>query len=326
VLFRSLIVAGSPLKETLPGWNRCEFGQPLLWLMLLLYCSLLAPAARAEHQTVLRGIVNAPGFQVALLQIQHTLPSTRSNAPPTVIATSRRVRAGETFQDATIKGANFQFEVLELDLAKETVKTREDGQAHVYTLPVPERPAGATGWLHLKDAAFNDVIDLYSEIEKRVVLVHPSVERGTVSLASAWTGQSASRSEASAALANYLGGLGISPVPDGSKFLRLVPTKMSLQTNVGFKDLPTASTNVVTLMLVNSDPVRMYASISGRRLTGNPYGAGQVAYLNVNQALSTAELLYALETLMGWNGTRVVLGDDNTFSLVPAGRARAGGG
>jgi hypothetical protein len=86
----------------------------------LLCCLLGGPSALAEHQTYLRAIVNVPGFQVALLEIDYILEKP-SHAPPVVIKTSRLVPAGDHFEDQTIKGAYFRFEVLEADLAKETV-------------------------------------------------------------------------------------------------------------------------------------------------------------------------------------------------------------
>jgi hypothetical protein len=42
---------------------------------------------------------------------------------------------------------------------------------------------------------------------------------------------------------------------------------------------------------------------------------GSVPYLNVRQALSKPEVLYVLETLLRWNDARIVLGDDNTFTI-----------
>ena len=61
--------------------------------------------------------------------------------------------------------------------------------------------------------------------------------------------------------------------------------------------------------------IQLYAQTSGRRCVGNEQVYGLVPYLNVSQNLSKAELLYALETLCRWNDARIVLGDDNTFSI-----------
>ena len=70
----------------------------------LLLCSLLLGSfAHAEHETFLRGMVNVPGLQAALLEIHHTLVKP-TNAPPVIITTSRLVRPSEEFEDQTIKG------------------------------------------------------------------------------------------------------------------------------------------------------------------------------------------------------------------------------
>ena len=128
--------------------------------IILILCSLLPGAsARAEHRTYLRGIVNVPDLQVALFEIQHTLVK-RSNAPPVITTTSQLVRAREQFEDKMIKGGHFQFEVLEIDFPRQTVKTREAGEEHTYSLSEGSPPPKTRSWLHLQNAAFKDVIDL----------------------------------------------------------------------------------------------------------------------------------------------------------------------
>ncbi len=91
---------------------------------LVVGCLLASPSALAEHQTRLRAIANVPGLEGALLETDHTLAK-RGNTPPLVIKTSRLVRGGEQFEDETIKGAHFKFEILAVDLVKEIVRTRE---------------------------------------------------------------------------------------------------------------------------------------------------------------------------------------------------------
>jgi len=114
-------------------------------ILLGLCCLVPNSVVPAEHQTHLRGIVNVPGLQFALLEIHYTLGKP-GDAQPTIITNSWRVGTGQQFEDATIKGGHFQFEVLELDLAQETLRTREAGEEHRYSLPAPNRPATAKGW------------------------------------------------------------------------------------------------------------------------------------------------------------------------------------
>jgi len=128
--------------------------------LILMVCLQCSASAIAEHQTHLRAIVNVPGLQVAVLETDHDLG--KGSARPTVITNTRWVSAGDQFEDDTIKGHHFQFEIIEADLARETIKTREAGQEHTYSFPAPNRPATAKGWLHFENTRFTDVLDVYS--------------------------------------------------------------------------------------------------------------------------------------------------------------------
>jgi hypothetical protein len=285
---------------------------------ILVLCSLLLEfSARAEHQTHLRGIVKVPGLQAALFEIQHTLLK-RSNAAPVITTTSRLVRAGQQFEDETIKGGHFQFEVAEIDFPRQTVKTREAGEEQTYSLSGGSRPPLAGTWLHLQNAAFKDVIDLYSQLAGRTVLLHPAVDRASVSLEAEWPKQVPEKAEITDVFTKCFNQRGASVILDGEKFLQLVPSNMSQTASPRSNELPagvpeSGATYFENLELVTV--VQLYAQTSGRRCVGNEQVYGLVPYLNVSQNLSKVELLYALETLCCWNDARIVLGDDNTFSI-----------
>ena len=181
-------------------------------------------------------MVNVPGLQVALLEIQHTLVK-RTNAPPVVNTTSRVVRAGQQFEDDTIKGAHFQFDVLEIDFPRQSVTTREGGEEHIYRLSEGSRPSKAGNWLHLQNAAYKDVIDLYSQLAGRTVLLHPAVDRASVSLEAEWTNQVPERADVTHVFEEYFKERGASAILDGDKFLLLVPSNMRQAASPRSKDL-----------------------------------------------------------------------------------------
>src|SRR5204863_455801 len=79
-----------------------------------------------------------PELRAALVEVEHSLRS-GSNTPPHIISTTRLVKAGESFEDQTIKGAHVQFEILEIDIKSETVKLREDGKAVVCYFEAPDK-------------------------------------------------------------------------------------------------------------------------------------------------------------------------------------------
>jgi hypothetical protein len=288
-------------------------------IILILCCLLVGFTASAEHRTYLRGIVNVPGFQAALLEIQHTLV-TRSNSPPVIVPTSRLVRGREQFEDDTIKGGHFEFEVLECDFARQTVKTREAGEEHAYSLTGAALPSEARNWLYLQKAAFNDVLDIYSELAGRIILFHPAVDRAPVSVEAVWTNQVPEREEITDVFKKYFNERGASAILDGRKFLQLVPSNMSQAGSPNSKDLPAGAAGIGGIMASGpvENLVNVYAGLSGRRRVGSERIAGSIPYLHVRQSLSQPEVLYVLETFLGWNEARIVFGDDNTFSIVPA--------
>jgi hypothetical protein len=306
-------------KSPLPLRTRSNTMKRIYQAFLLCCGFILSSSALAEHQTYLRGILNVPGFQAALLEIHHTLVKP-TNAPPVIITTSRLAREREQFEDETIYGGHFQFEVVEIDLTKETVKTREAGEEHIYTLPATDHPANASRWVHLQDAAFNDVIDLYSDLEKRVLLLHPAIDRAAVSLQVVWTNQTPATAEATHALLKYLNQRGISVVVDGSKFLQVIPSDISAKALPQSGELPEASHEIERMTLETNDAgdlARLYSDYSGRQRTGIVPTYRTVLYLKSAQPLSKPEVLYAVETLLGWYDAKIILGDDNTFKLEP---------
>lgn len=292
--------------------------------LLILFCLLLRFSVLAEHRTYLRGIVNVAGLQVALIEIEHTITlAKRTNPPPTIITTSHLVRAGQMFEDATIKGAHFQFEVLEVDFPKATIKTREAGDEHIYSLPGPNPSATAKSHIDLQNAAFNDFIDLYSMLEKRVLLQHPAIVRAPVSLVAVWTNRVPEIAEVTEAFAKYLKQRGIIVVVDGTKFLQLVPNALNLAASPRSKNLPAEAAEDGAVTIIGMEAGKLaewYSACSGRRRIGNEQVLGRVPYLRANQPLSKPELLYVLETFLNWNDARIIFGGDNTFRIVPAPR------
>ncbi len=288
----------------------------------ILCCLLLGSSALAEHQTYLRGIVNVPGLQAALFEIQHTLVK-RSNAPPVITTTSQLVGVRQQIEDKTIKGEHFQFEVSEIDFPRQTVKTREAGEEHTYSLSPASRPALAGNWLQLQNAAFKDVLDLYSRLAGRTVLLHPAVDRASGSLEAQWPNQVPERAQITDVFTKYFNQRGASAILDGEKFLQLVPTDMSQAASPRSKELPAGAPEIGAMHLENVESatlVQMYAETSGRGRIGSEPVIGLVPYLNVSQPLSKPEVLYVLETFLGWNHARIVLGDSNTFSIERAPR------
>ena len=206
----------------------------------------------------------------------------------------------------------------EIDFHRETVQTREGGEEHTYILSHGSHSAKAGNWIRLQNAAFKDVIDLYSQLGGRTVLLHPAVERGAVSLQAEWTNHVPEKAEITFAFEEYFKQRGSSIILDGERFVQLVPSSRSQTASPRSRGLPAGEPVFHGPYLENvglDDVVRMYASASGRRRVGDTLLAGYIPYFHNTRPLSKAEALYALETLIEWNGWKIILGPDNTFSV-----------
>jgi len=269
-------------------------------------------SARAEHEVHLRGLINLPESQGALLEVKHSLA--RSNKPPMIFPMTRLVKPGEKFEDATIKGAHVTFEILEINIEGEWVKLREDGRVLVYGF---EKIAGAAPstqpGIALQDAGFADAVDLYSELKGRTVLVHPKIMWSAVSVRAA----ARNEIEATAALEKAFLDKGIATVADGNKFVLMVPTAIETTITPGSKNIDAASLQFGSTLLNSSisAAIENYGRILERELIGGTPIPGSQVYLRT-RILSKAEMLYAYDTLLGWNGLKVVLIDDKSFKVV----------
>jgi hypothetical protein len=275
-------------------------------------------SALAEHETHLRGIINLPELQGALLEVNHTLW-------PSPITVTRLVKAGESFEDQTIKGAHVQFEVLEINVGTEKIKLRENGKETVYGLegtntsaaPSDNAPSSKPG-VHLQNARFQDVLDLYSDLKNRTVLLHPTITWSPFSLQAVAQNKLAIADMLEKAFLDK----GISTIIDGEKFSLLVPTSIKAAAVPHSSDLDTNSVTFGSSLIHNplNAIVRVYDHLLGRTRSGNPYLPGPAIYLYTKQ-LSKAEMLYACDTLLDWNGFKVVLIGDKMYEIVQAPRS-----
>jgi hypothetical protein len=279
------------------------------WMMC---CS----SALAEHATHLRGIINLPELRMALVEVKHSLRS-GSNTPPHIISTTRLVKVGESFEDQTIKGAHVQMEILEIDSRNETVKLREDGKDVVCRFAgsdeTPTNMLSNKFGCHFQEVRFEDVLDLYSGFRDRTVLIHPKIIWSPVSLRA----EAQTKADIAGILEKAFLERGITTVSDGDKFVLLVPTSLKGRITVRSKDLDATSPQYGTIYM--DAPITMvmeqYGRILGRtRIGGERIPEGRI-YLRTKM-LTKAEVLYAFDTVLAWNGFQIVSGDDNTFIVT----------
>jgi hypothetical protein len=155
----------------------------------------------------------------------------------------------------------------------------------------------------------------------RTILQHPRLPEIKFSLASAVT----NRNEAAQILKNALTERRIAVVPDGSRLLLVAPEEMAsalnprsatTNTNTVKADLlPPGSINFTSATLGNV--LMIYAELLGGKLdrSGPPPRDGKV-FLKMHTALTKEECLYALETLIGWHGIKLVSTEPGLFKAV----------
>jgi hypothetical protein len=64
-----------------------------------------------------------------------------------------------------------------------------------------------------------------------------------------------------------------------------------------------------------SIPIIFYGRLLGRQRKGGEAIRQAAIHLQANRPLTKAQVVYALETLLRWNGIIITLNDDHTFSV-----------
>jgi hypothetical protein len=72
-----------------------------------------------------------------------------------------------------------------------------------------------------------------------------------------------------------------------------------------------------------TDAARKYAELTGRRSAAKPTSPEPWVYLHTLKPVSKAEAIYAINTMLGWNGCRIVNSTTDTFTIC---RTAAGPG
>ncbi len=115
---------------------------------------------------------------------------------------------------------------------------------------------------------------------------------------------------------------------DGDKFVLIVPTAMAEKASLHSFRIPPKlgkpeESNIVSRGMVQMErlPVNqfleIYAMLASRKIWGRP----ELPYVGITfkgqTDLSGPEVLNAFDTLLNWNGIKLVLADDGTINAVP---------
>ena len=195
--------------------------------------------------------------------------------------------------------------------------------------PIIYIPAPATNppipQITLENLDVGPVLSLYAEITARTVLRSPNIQRISFTLHSVAT----NRAEIAKVIEKALADKGIATIPDGDKFVLVVPQTEVAKVKPRSTEIKAPPSNLRERELIPagtvnfpnanlSDVVRIYAELADRKLDGSesPYLGGPQIVFKSQTALSKEEILYALDTLFEWRGFRLVPGDGNSLKAV----------
>lgn len=291
--------------------------QLAIFPLLAFLAAVVCPSVHAAHTTHLRGIIHVPEMKAALVEVVHDIkrPPTK---PHHVVSTTRLLREGEFYEDVTIKGAVVAFEILRIDPATESVLVRENGEAVVYALKGSDRVAstlktGKPGF-RFHEARVIDALNVYSDLTHRTVLLHSGVKRLPVSVGA----EAKTPAEIATAMEISFREHGLVVIPDGDTFALVVPQSMEERAQPHsrklVKDSPSAG-SFATDGIVDTI-VDAYGRLLGRTLSESTPHPNRPVYLQT-RTLTKAEMQYAFDRLLEWNGLRVEVVDEKQFRVVP---------
>jgi hypothetical protein len=254
---------------------------------------------------MLKGIVDVEGLKLAIIE----------QPPPRPLEL--------LFHEGQREGA---LEVVSINSTNRSVAARVSTNAQPHVLAIGNADATTTHGpgMTLQEVNLQTVLTLLAEFSDRTVLQHPLLAAMRFSFASPVT----NRNEAAQVLKNALMEKRIAVVPDGSKFLLVAPAEMisalnphsagiaTTNAHAGKAELlPRGSINFSGAQLGNV--LMIYAELLGGKLdrTSLPPRDGAV-FVKMQTAWTKEECLYAFETLVGWQGIKLVPGGNGLVKAV----------
>jgi hypothetical protein len=131
-----------------------------------------------------------------------------------------------------------------------------------------------------------------------------------------YTNQSPTKAQGAQTLQSFFKSEGVITVPGGANFLLLVPPALTNGTITSWVN-PSSSPPDVPPFIVRdqTDAARKYAELTGRRSTAKPISPEPWIYLHTLKPVSKTEAIYAINTILAWNGYRIVNSTTDTFTI-----------
>jgi hypothetical protein len=283
-----------------------------LLLLLLVVAPMVLHAESALTNARLVGIINIENQKLAVLE------------DPSSPARMRReliLREAQREDD---------LELIEIRPEQGTVKAKVSGASAPQILGLRDQSQlsiGSFQGLTLEDVGTATMLKLFAALSGRTVLQHPTLPALKFTVKHSTT----NRAEAAQILKDALTEKQITVVPDGEKFVLIAPKSQAANLNPHSAQLPTTSTNSASIELIPAGSITfhgaltaqvlaIYAEFRGDKLDRNsplPPRAGSTISLTMETALTKEECLYAMETLLNWNGITLAPAGDGLVKAVP---------
>lgn len=212
-------------------------------------------------------------------------------------------------------------EIQSIDVTNGTVLAKVGGEPRTLAFDDSggSKMADKPATIRLQDANLHPLIYFYGDAKGRTVLEHPQVERTGFT----FTANPHSKSEAAKAFEELFATRQIAAIPDGDKFVMLVPYAYTNQVTPRSDEFAEPGP-VVRPLSINFQGVplpkalEVYDEYVGRWPRKDPmlpYSGDQsfFIYLVQQNSLSKGQICYAMQTIFTWRGIRAVTNKDNTF-------------
>ena len=280
----------------------------------------------AQPELRLAGIINLQNYKSAVLDEWE---------PRSSRLVIYNLREGQTQQLFEPGKPERRVEVLGVSPIDRSVTVSIDGsKTRLVLAPIGATNSGPKTGVDFSRADLAEVIEIHSYLTSRTALRHPRLPKISVSLQIPGTNRTTIVSTLEKALKEQ----GVSFIPDGEKFVMVVPNLFAtsasphapganIGTNASSRTTSAANQNTfkpgeIELPQIPLEQVLyLYGQLIGatrdsiEEAVAHDFGDRSIT-LKTATPLTTPEACYALETLFEWNGYKIVPGTNNTLKVI----------
>lgn len=212
--------------------------------------------------------------------------------------------------------------VLKIDPSAEIVMAKDDQTNITFHLNVPTSANSQTApyCLTFDRANARGVLDFYARSINRTLIVHPDLWWPVFTKQITASDEPAAMRE----IENALADMGAATIPDGNRFMLLVPEHIRSQVKPAAPAAPASTPPPQTPGMIDfigvdiTQAADVYAKLSGGRLDRQanfPVNNSKI-YFKTMTPLSKADIIYAFKTLFAWENLRLEPTGNGLFKVV----------